>query len=141
FTWEALDGSTNAYKKLVATIRELPPGGKVNKELWNRILGFVADDLDTPKALAFVWDILKDDRLSPADKKSTIIKADELFGLKLGENTIKTVIPESVLKLANDREVARTEKNWKKSDELRDQIANLGFEIKDTSDGQKIVEK
>ncbi|MDO8579314.1 MAG: cysteine--tRNA ligase, partial [bacterium] len=47
FTWEALDGSTNAYKKLVATIRELPPGGKVNKELWNRILGFVADDLDT----------------------------------------------------------------------------------------------
>ena len=143
FTWEALDGVANAYKKLVATIHELPPCGKVNKELWNQIVGFMADDLDTPKALALVWDILKDDRLSPADKKATIVKTDELFGLKLGEKTREAAIAisESVLKLADERKSARAEKNWKKSDELRDQITKLGFEVKDTPEGQKIGAK
>ncbi|MEK7607838.1 MAG: cysteine--tRNA ligase [Patescibacteria group bacterium] len=139
FTWQALDGAANAYKKLITAVCELPLGGKVNKEIWNRALGFVADDLDTPKVLALCWDLLKDDKLSPADKKATIIKIDEMLGLKLGEKEDKIEIPENILKLVNERKNARDKKDWKKSDQLREQITKLGFEVKDTAEGQKIV--
>ena len=141
FTWEALDGAANAYGKLNAAVCELPDGGKINKELWNGALSFMTDDLDTPKTLALCRNILKDDKLSPADKKATIMKIDELLGLKLGEKGNKVIIPEDILKLADERKNARHKKDWKKSDELRDKIVKLGFEVKDTPLGQKIVAK
>lgn len=141
FTWEALDGAANAYGKLNVAVCELPDGGKANKELWNKALSFVADDLDTPKTLALCRNILKDDGSSPADKKATIMKIDELLGLKLGEKEDEVIIPEDILKLADERKNARDKKDWKKSDELRDEIAKLGFEVKDTPLGQKIVAK
>ncbi|KKR65203.1 MAG: Cysteine-tRNA ligase [Parcubacteria group bacterium GW2011_GWF1_40_5] len=48
------------------------------------------------------------------------------------------IIPEEVLKLVEEREQARKEKDFKKSDELRGKINSLGYEIKDTAEGQKI---
>ena len=37
------------------------------------------------------------------------------------------------------RENMRREKNWKGSDELRDQISELGWDVRDTKDGQKLT--
>jgi cysteinyl-tRNA synthetase len=51
----------------------------------------------------------------------------------------KVVVPEEVAQLAKEREKARREKNWKRSDELRDQISALGWEVRDTKDGQKLT--
>ena len=42
------------------------------------------------------------------------------------------------LKLVEERKLARQNKDWKKSDELRDKIAKLGYEVKDTAEGQEI---
>jgi len=47
--------------------------------------------------------------------------------------------PAEVLQLAKERETARREKNWKRSDQLRDQIFVLGWEARDTKDGQKLA--
>jgi cysteinyl-tRNA synthetase len=47
--------------------------------------------------------------------------------------------PAEVLQLAKERETARREKNWKRSDQLRDQILALGWETRDTKDGQKLA--
>ena len=47
--------------------------------------------------------------------------------------------PAEVLQLAKERETARREKNWKRSDQLRDQIFALGWEARDTKDGQKLA--
>jgi cysteinyl-tRNA synthetase len=49
------------------------------------------------------------------------------------------VIPHEVAQLAEERENARHEKNWKRSDELRDRISALGWEVRDTKDGQKLT--
>ena len=50
-------------------------------------------------------------------------------------------IPNEILKLASLRENARQNKDWKKSDELRNIIASEGWTVEDTSDGQKLSAK
>ena len=95
------------------------------------------DDLDTPRALSLLWDVVKDENMSDADKKATILDFDKVLGLGF-ENLKEEKIPEEILKLANEREEARKNKDFKKSDELRDKINSLGYEVKDTSEGQKI---
>lgn len=141
FTWEALEAAQNAYEKLNSSVCGLPDGGKVREGLWEKALAFVSDDLDTAKALALVWEILKDATISPADKKATILKIDELLGLAKEDENSKAadaVLPIGVILLQNEREVARANKDWATSDKLRDEIAALGYEVKDTAEGQKI---
>ena len=48
-------------------------------------------------------------------------------------------VPHEVAELAGQREAARREKNWKRSDELRQRISALGWEVRDTKDGSKIT--
>jgi len=48
-------------------------------------------------------------------------------------------IPQGVTQLANERENARRERNWKRSDELRERISALGWEVRDTKDGAKLT--
>jgi cysteinyl-tRNA synthetase len=54
------------------------------------------------------------------------------------ESETKMMVPEDVAQLAKEREKARCEKNWKGSDELRDRISALGWDVRDTKDGQKL---
>ncbi|MBI5133775.1 MAG: cysteine--tRNA ligase [Candidatus Taylorbacteria bacterium] len=143
FTWEALEAARNAYRRLNGAVCKLPSGGKVDAAYWDKALSGLADDLDTPKALATIWEILRDDKLSPADKKATILKIDSLLGLaKADEAPVEEEkVPEAVSALAQEREVARRNKNWSRSDELRNEIAKLGYDVKDTSDGQRIMKR
>jgi cysteinyl-tRNA synthetase len=55
------------------------------------------------------------------------------------ESEAEIVVPPEVAELAKEREKARREKNWKRSDELRDEIAALGWEVRDTKDGPKLT--
>ncbi len=75
--------------------------------------------------------------MSPGDKRATILDFDKALGLGF-ENLKADIIPEEVKKLAALREQARTEKDFKKSDELRKEINSLGYEVKDTESGPKI---
>lgn len=142
FSFEALDAARNARTRLNKAVCELPSGGKVSDAYWQEALAFAGDDLDTPKILALQWEILKDASLSPADKKSTILKVDSLLGLAKEEPADAIVkdeaIPAEVQKLVDERAAARAAKDWKRSDELRDSIASNGYSVKDTPEGQKV---
>ena len=95
------------------------------------------DNLNTPRGLALVWDLLKDNEVSEADKKATILDFDKVLGLGLGK--IENVeIPKDVQKLVDDREKARKDSDWGEADRLRNKILKLGFEVKDTPVGPKI---
>jgi cysteinyl-tRNA synthetase len=50
-------------------------------------------------------------------------------------------IPADIMKLVGERESARVAKDWKKSDELRDKIVALGWEVRDTEDGPKLTQR
>ena len=146
FVWEALEGAEIALKRLYKLYMELSApeladkgeeSGKVNIAYQKSFKEYIEDDLDTPRALALLWDVIKDENLSLADKKATILDFDKVLGLGF-ENLKEEEIPEEIIKLAEKREEVRKNKDFKKSDELRDKINSLGYEIKDSSDGYKI---
>ncbi len=135
---EALEGAEIALKRLYKLYIELgKDSGEISTKYQQKFKEYLEDDLDTPRAISLLWDVIKDEDLSPADKKATILDFDKVFGLGF-ENLKTEKIPEEIIKIAEERELARKNKDWKKSDELRDKIISLGYEIKDSSDGYKI---
>ncbi|MBP9711818.1 MAG: cysteine--tRNA ligase [Candidatus Pacebacteria bacterium] len=138
FVWEALEASETALKRLFALYVDLGnETGNVHEEYQTKFTEFINDDLNTPRAISLLWDVMKDENMSPADKKATILDFDKVLGLGF-ENVKADVIPDEVQKLVTERETARQEKDFKKSDEIRAQINNLGYEVKDGAEGQRV---
>jgi cysteinyl-tRNA synthetase len=138
FVWEAVEGAETALKRLYGLYLSLPnASGHVHKEYQNKFKEYLEDDLDTPRALALLWDVFKDENMSGEDKKATVLDFDRVLGLGF-EHLKEDIIPEEIKKLAEERETARKNKDFTKSDELRDKINALGYEVKDTGEGQKI---
>ncbi len=141
FTWEALRGAERALHKLRMAFQQLPEGG-LPATLWlRRFHERLNDDLDTPGAIAVLWDMLKDDQTTDAEKRATLALADRVLGVALVKAAAPTDIPKEITELLKEREVARTEKNWARADELRDKIISLGYEIEDTTSGARVVQK
>ena len=67
-------------------------------------------------------------------------KFDSVLGLKIDEEILeeKTKIPQEIINIAEQRKIARENKDWNKSDELRELIQSKGYEIKDNKDGYEI---
>ena len=147
FNYEALEGAKISRRKLIDKILEIKDSnGKISKakenntkqkKYLNKFIKSVNDDLNTPKALAVVWELLKDEKLTDKDKYSLMIKMDSVFGLGLKEIK-KEKIPDKIIKLAKERLRARHNKDWVKSDELRERICSLGYEIGDAKDGYEL---
>lgn len=146
FNWEALEGAETALKRLYGLYNALGtvPAGKVSEKYQQKFKEYLEDDLDTPRALTVLWDVLKDlpadkegETLSNADKKATVLDFDKVLGLRF-ENMKEETIPEKVLVLVESRKKARENKDFNKSDELRKEINALGYEVKDTAEGQKV---
>jgi len=137
FTWQALEGASNAYNKLARAVRELPDGGKPDLAYLAEFKNALENDLNTPEALALLWQLLKDDLLA-STKKATLLEFDKVLGFGLADLK-KEEIPEDIKKLAKMREDARKNKNFEESDKLRKEIEDAGYEIKDTISGQKII--
>lgn len=145
FNYEALEGAKISRRKLIDKILEVKSSkakkSKENttkqKKYLDQFIKSVNDDLNTPKALAVVWELLKDEKLTDKDKYFLMIKMDSVFGLGLKEIK-EEKIPDNIVKLAKERLRARQNKDWVKSDELRERICSLGYEIGDTKDGYEL---
>ena len=138
FNWEVLEGAEVALKRLYGLYHELGETiGNINEEYQEKFKAYLTDDLDTPRALTVLWDLIKNEKISNADKKATILDFDKVLGLGFADLK-EEIISDEIIKLAEEREEARKNKDFKKSDELREKINSLGFEIKDSSNGYKI---
>lgn len=129
----------NGYENLINKINNLGSKvGKVNPEFIEKFFADINDDLNMPKALATMQEVLKSD-LADTDKLATILDFDKVLGLNLKPvKKVAVKIPKEIQKILDERADARKNKDWKKSDELRDQITALGFDVKDTDKGQEI---
>ena len=90
-------------------------------------------DLDTSRAIMRLREIEKS---TVQDKGSIFRYADQVLGLDLGRPIVQKVLTPQMQKLLDDRAIARSEKRWSDSDEIRGQLEKLGLEIKDTPEGQ-----
>jgi cysteinyl-tRNA synthetase len=99
----------------------------------------INDDLNTPKALAILWSVVKDKEFNDREKYLMLINFDLVLGLGLKDLQHEDVIvPEEVMSVVRERERARRQKDFKKSDQLRDVIKMMGFNVNDTDDGPKL---
>ena len=147
FTWEGIESTAkslerlkNGYKMHLEGKDEIDENTINNME--ERFHKAINDDLNMPLAMGVVWEVIRNEKKSPKLAK-LLLKFDSILGLKIDEETknVKEEIPEEILKLANKREEARKNKDWAKSDELRNLINEKGYTIKDTKDGAVITKK
>jgi len=135
FTEETLEAAKNTYQRLKNIILELKDDGKINEKYLKEFEDAINDDFDTPKALAVLWKLVRDQKAD--GKYQTIVKMDKVFGLDLlKKEEIK--IPKEIQLLLEKRQETRKKKDWKLADELRDKIKKLGYTVDDTINGPKL---
>ncbi|MGM0482673.1 MAG: cysteine--tRNA ligase [Patescibacteria group bacterium] len=143
FSWEALQGASNAYKKLLKYAEDIYTEefeAEPESEYIGLMSEYLNDDFDTPSALALLWKLVKDKNIKDDIKHATLREFDFVLGLALMSNIqMEKDIPSEVKDLLEKRKKARERKNWKESDRLRDEIEKHGFTVKDTPQGAKIV--
>jgi cysteinyl-tRNA synthetase len=139
FSWEALEAAQNGLVNIIREITGIKPGKKVNKNYLEKFYTSMADDLNTPQALAVLQEVLADP-MEDSEKLATVYKMDEVLGLNL-KFLVKNALNLSKTEkdLLKQRQTARDNKDWKKSDQLRDELKALGIEVEDSKDGQKAV--
>ena len=142
FTFEAMDSAKTALNRLKDGYkRNLETNEDVSDEVINgfeeRFLDAINDDLNMPLALSVVWDVIKYDKKS---KKlaDLLLKFDSVLGLNIDKQE-KINLPEEINEIIKQRKQARENKDWNKSDELRDKLISLGYNIKDTKDGMIVT--
>lgn len=153
FTWDAIEGAHAALFRLHRYfVEELgEKNGRAAESYRKRFQEFINDDLDTPKAIALLWELVKDERVSNKDKRITMLTFDKVLGIGLIEGykrfnemlPVKVIpvedLPEDVRDLIHERESARKEKDWEKADSLRNTIEEKGYRVSDTEEGPEVT--
>lgn len=141
FTYEAMDSAKTALKRLKDGYENNVNGvddvdNTIIIEFKERFLDAINDDLNMPLALSVVWDVIRYEKKSP--KIAELLKNfDEVLGINIDKKE-DLDIPDEIINILEERKEARINKDYAKSDELRDKIKELGYIVKDTKDGQKI---
>ena len=136
FTWEAMDAAKTALSRLREGYLKHSEGTeKVSEEelseLENRFHEAINDDLNMPMAMSIVWDIIRKPNKSK-DYQNLLLKFDEVLGLDLKNyQKEENEIPEDIQELVNQRNQARSNKNWAESDRIRDILITKGYTVKD----------
>ena len=150
FTWKSLEAAQNALDNLREVVKNLKTAtqhsnilknvGMLKKRSMGKFTKYINDDLNAPRALALLWEVVKSQKLDNKTKYNLIVDFDKVFGLNLAESKTEK-IPSQILELAKDREKYRKEKNFKKSDEIRKKIESLGWLVEDALSGPKLKRK
>ena len=142
FTWDSLQAAQNGLERLrtqvnslkVETDRTILSEEKEEKveTFRNDFLEALSDDLNTPKALAVLWEMLKSN-IPSEDKYDLAMSFDEVLGLNLKVLQVKQVlqVSQEAKELMGKREQLRKEGKYEEADKIRDEIQALGFNISD----------
>lgn len=148
FTWEAVKGAQTAYERLLEQVRGLLKVSqgmsceKINAKYESVFAQAINDDLNTPKALATAWDMIKDTGIDTTEKLGSLRKFDKVFGLHLFVSIDEPVsFPDEIMALKSARDLARQQKNFEKSDEIRTTLKERGYDIVDTAEESVLVRK
>ncbi len=145
FSMKGLQAAQQSYEHLCNALRKkglydsLPKklSSPQTKQWQQRFLKAVNDDLNMPSAIAVVWDGLRAIH-NATQLRSFIAYCDRVLALDL-LTLPSTTIPEDIMKLSNQREEARKQKDWHISDALRKQIEKKGYRVEDSANGPRIT--
>ncbi len=150
FTWDAVEAAQTALYRALRSFVDMPQGGAVHAGYKEKFASALYQDLNTPEAVAVMWEMLKDESVSAADKRATLLDFDRVLGVgfsmtavemrSITDRTVEeSALPENVVALAKERIAARARKDFSESDRLRDELKRLGFMAEDTGAGQRLT--
>lgn len=148
FTFEGAYGAQKALERLYDGYVKNVNGTdiveeSVIKEYKDKFDNFVNDDMNIPGAMSVVWEVVRNAKKSSQFSK-LLLEFDKVLGLDIinsekyleeFKNSQAEELPDEIKELVEQRKQARANKDWSKSDELRDLIISKGYSIKDTKDG------
>jgi len=130
-TWNSIEAADETLKRWRLKMAQWELGSEISID--SEIEAAFNTDLDTSRAVMRLREVEK----STLQNKGSIFRyADQVLGLDLDRPIVQRVLTAEMQKLLDERALARAEKRWSDSDQLRGQLENLGLEIKDTPDGQ-----
>ena len=144
FTWDSLEAAKIALSRLKDGYQKHTEGTEdvsdaVIDEYEVKFHEAINDDLNMPQAMSVVWDVVK----NPVKSKKfaeLLRKFDQVLGLKIDEKE-EIELPKEIEDIIEERKQARADKDWAKSDELRDKLFDLGYVVKDTKNGMEVISK
>jgi cysteinyl-tRNA synthetase len=157
FTWEGMNEARESLGRIdewLMRLNEKSQQANVERPTSNvqrptqKFEEALDDDLNISAALGFLFESIRETNRAMDESKLDAASASAWLDWWKRMNTVLDLetesevgVPTEVEQLANERENARREKNWKRSDELREQIFALGWEARDTKDGQKLTRR
>ncbi|MBL7045996.1 MAG: cysteine--tRNA ligase, partial [Parcubacteria group bacterium] len=153
FTWDALEGSSKALSRLHKAFLDFgKTNGKIDLAYKAKFTQFINDDLNTPKAIALLWELIDDEEVADEDKRVTLLEFNRVLGVGLFESyaqmkkmlageTKKLAVketPKNIQELIKEREDARKKEDWDEADKLRKELSKEGYEVSDTNEGPEI---
>ena len=141
FSWEGVEGANTSLNRLRQAVHDWGEAGEPDRSFIDRFTEAINDDLNTPRALAVTWELVRSD-LPNGAKKATILELDKVLGLGLETWAPEEAeVPENITRMVQARHIARAEKRWQDADALRNEILQAGFEIEDTPQGPRVKRK
>ena len=147
FSWEALDAGKSALKNIKKKVKKLLESGQIGEISSISTNGskykiafdsHINEDLNTPRCLAELWDLLKDSSVG-ADEKLTIVNyMDKILSLNILKIENLECSDSEMLKLLKERDNARVNKDYQLSDQIRDKLLAAGWVVKDSSSGSTL---
>lgn len=151
FSFEALKGAKQALYRLKRYVYEdyKNKPTTVHQGYQERFLTHLNNDLDTPGAIALLFEVAKDESLTPGEKCATMQAFDTVLDIGLRDNKVAGLaaigvvsadtLPDDIEGLVAAREIARLEQDWGESDRLRAEIEQRGYAVKDTQNGPVVT--
>ena len=152
FSFSSLDTAVTARKNVCDRVIALKREGAAQIELeGQKALSYkeaftehIQNDFNTPRALADLWGVLKDDGLSSDEKYSLVLTFDQVLGLGLATlqvPQVESIDDPEALDLLKMRTEAKQAKDWTLADRLREELDALGYLVKDTASGPSLEKK
>ncbi len=144
YSEEGLEEAARAAARIREALRRLDPGADGMDEFVERFFDALADDFNTPEARAvlFEWVAEANRRLDAGERvgPGRVGEMLEALGLE-GLLEAEAEAPEELQRLAGERDEARAARDFARADEIRDELAAAGWEIRDTPEGARLVRR
>jgi cysteinyl-tRNA synthetase len=146
FSERALEEAAARVERIRNFVRELPADdGEVEDpfvaERRREFLDALADDFNTPKAQAAVFELVAEgNRRALPGARAALEELLPLLGLESLLDVTEEVDPEAD-RLLGERERAREERDFDRADRIRDELAERGWQVRDTPEGAKLVRR
>ncbi len=139
FTYDSLDGASNAYKKLLSRTSSLKYSADVDEKLFeewnNKFKSCLEEDLNTANAITVLYDLLKSD-VPDGTKYKLVYSFDQVLSLDLlKKEDIQDSKHDKIMLKIQERNIAKQNKDYALADKIRDDLLKEGIVLKDTREG------